>query len=120
MTEYPPPPPGNYPPPPPGNYPPPPPPGAGGYGGIPSGPPDSNLVWAILTTVLCCLPLGIVAIVKATQVSGLWAQGRYPEAQKASQDARKFAIWSAVAGVVVAIVYAIFAFTMGTNSFSYS
>ena len=35
--------------------------------------PDSNLVWAILCTVLCCLPLGIVAIVKAASVEKLWA-----------------------------------------------
>ena len=74
MTEYPPPPPGNYPPPPPGNYPPPPPPGQGGYG-APAAQPSNNLVWGILVTVLCCLPLGIVSIVKATQVSGLWGQG---------------------------------------------
>lgn len=32
-------------------------------------PPDNNLVWAILSTVLCCLPLGIVAIIKSTQVN---------------------------------------------------
>ena len=45
--------------------------------------PDSNLVWAILCTVLCCLPLGIVAIVKATSVEKLWSQGRHYEAQRA-------------------------------------
>ena len=122
---FPPPPPGNYPPPPPGNYPPPPPPGAGGYGqggygGPPPNPPDSNLVWAILVTVLCCLPLGIVSIVKATQVSGLWGQGRYADAQKASADAKKFAIWGAVAGVVVGIVYAIVMFSTGDSLNSYS
>jgi hypothetical protein len=120
MTEYPPPPPGNYPPPPPGNYPPPPPPGAGGYGAAPAGQPDSNLVWAILVTVLCCLPLGIVSIVKATQVSGLWGQGRYADAQKASQDARKFAIWGAIAGVVVGVIYLAFSLAAGSSSFSYS
>ncbi len=32
-------------------------------------PPDNNLVWAILCTVLCCLPLGIVAIIKSTKVN---------------------------------------------------
>ena len=30
-------------------------------------PPDNNLVWAILCTVLCCLPLGIVSIIKSTK-----------------------------------------------------
>jgi len=113
MTDYPPgPPPGSYPPPPPGGgYPPPgggyPPPG-GGY--PPPGPPgggvqpDSHLVWAILVTLFCCLPLGIVSIVKATQVSGLWAQGRYAEAQQASADARKWAMWGAIIGAVVIVI----------------
>src|SRR4051794_41011141 len=116
MTEYPPPPPGNYPPPPPGNYPPP--QGPGGPGG-PTGQPDNNLVWGILVTVLCCLPLGIVSIVKATQVSGLYGQGRYAEAQQAADDAKKFAMWGAIAGVVVAVIYLIFTLVVGAGS-SYS
>ena len=119
MTEYPPPPPGNSPPPPPGNYPPPPPPGQGGYG-APTGQPDNNLVWAILVTVLCCLPLGIVSIVKSTQVSGLWGQGRFAEAQKAADDAKKFAIWGAIAGVVFGVIYLIFTLVVGASAFSYS
>ncbi|TPG35892.1 CD225/dispanin family protein [Mycolicibacterium hodleri] len=122
MTEYPPPPPGNYPPPPPGNYPPPPGPGGPGGPGFPGGPtgqPDSNLVWGILVTVLCCLPLGIVSIVKATQVSGLWGQGRYAEAQKSADDAKKFAIWGAIAGVVVGVIYLIFTLVVGASAFSY-
>ncbi|OBI47557.1 hypothetical protein A5707_18965 [Mycobacterium kyorinense] len=122
MTEQPPGPPGNYPPPPPGGYPPPPPPGSGGY--PPQGPPgyssqpDTYLVWAILSTVLCCLPLGIVSIVKSSQVSGLWAQGRYAEAHQASQDAKKWAIWSAVAGVIVIIIalaFNVVSFSAGTS-----
>ena len=117
MTEYPPPPPGNYPPPPPGNYPPP--PGLGGPG-VPTAQPDNNLVWGILVTVLCCLPLGIVSIVKATQVSGLWGQGRYAEAQQAAADAKKFAMWGAIAGVVVGVIYLIFTLVAGASAFSYS
>ena len=36
-------------------------------------PPDNNLVWAILVTVFCCLPLGIVSIVKNLLVAGATA-----------------------------------------------
>ena len=109
-------------PPPPGNYPPPPPPG-GGYvppppGGPAGGQPDNNLVWAILATVFCCLPLGIVAIVKSTQVSGLWAQGRTAEAQQAADDAKKFALWSAIAGAVVIVIYLIFTLVVGVSAYS--
>ena len=109
MTEEPPgPPSGGYPPPPPGGYPPPPPQGGGyppppGYGTQPS----NNLVWAILVTVFCCLPFGIVSIVKATQVSGLWAQGQYGQAQAAANDAKKWAVWGAIAGVILGIIVVI-------------
>lgn len=115
MTDIPPPPPGNYPPPPPpGAFPPP-------GGPVPGGAqPDNNLVWAILCTVLCCLPLGIVSIIKSTQVSGLWTSGRYAEAQKAADDAKKFAIWGAIAGAVFAVLYIIFVVLIGVgSSFSY-
>ena len=66
--------------------------------------PDNYLVWAILCTVLCCLPLGIVSIVYSTKVSGLWSQGRYAEAQAAADNAKKWAIISAVVGAVVAVI----------------
>lgn len=108
MTEVPPgPPSGNPPLPPPGGYPPPPPPQAGGF--APQGPPGSArppqkyLVWAIVA-VFCCLPLGIVSIVKSTRVPGLWAQGRYVEAHQAADDAKKWAIWSAIAGAVIVVL----------------
>ena len=66
--------------------------------------PDTYLVWAILATLLCCMPFGIVSIVKASQVSSLYSQGRYQEAVAASEAAKKWAIWSAVAGVVISII----------------
>jgi interferon-induced transmembrane protein len=102
-------------------YPPPPPPpyGApqGGYPGYPLQQPNSNLVWGVLVTVLCCLPVGIVSIIQASKVSGLWGQGRYAEAQKAADDAKKWAIWGAVAGVIVAVVYVAIAFALGGLSY---
>jgi hypothetical protein len=74
--------------------------------------PDNYLVWAILSTVLCCLPLGIVSIVYSTKVSGLWAQGRYGEAQAASSNAKKWAIISAVVGVVAYVIGVILWFVL--------
>lgn len=69
--------------------------------------PDNHLVWAILCTLLCCLPLGIVAIVKAVSVEKLWYQGRHDEAVKAAQAAKNFSIWGAVLAVVGIILYVI-------------
>jgi hypothetical protein len=66
--------------------------------------PDNYLVWAILCTVLCCLPFGIVSIVYSTKVSGLWSQGRYAEAQAAADSAKKWAIIGAIVGAVVYVI----------------
>tara|TARA_B100001146_G_scaffold225213_1_gene247968 strand:+ start:54168 stop:54443 length:276 start_codon:yes stop_codon:yes gene_type:complete len=68
-------------------------------------PPDNNLVWAILCTVLCCLPLGIVAIIKSTKVKELWLQGDHAGAQKAADDAKKYSIWGAAIGLIFVVIY---------------
>jgi len=105
-------------------YPPPggPPPGYGyGYGYPPPNygpPPDNNMVWAILSTVLCCLPLGVVAIVKANQVHTLWFQGFHAEAQKAASEARKWAMWSAISTGIFLLLYVIIFFVVLGVGFS--
>jgi hypothetical protein len=87
--------------------PPPPPMPGGGYApGPPPGPKPSNyLPWAIATTLLCCLPAGIVSIVFAAQVDGKWNSGDYAGAQASSQKARTWAIVSAVVGLVLSAIY---------------
>ena len=52
--------------------------------------PDSYLLFAILTTLFCCLPFGIVAIVKAASVSSKYQSGDYEGAVQASNDAKKW------------------------------
>ncbi|MCR6483256.1 CD225/dispanin family protein [Amycolatopsis sp. OK19-0408] len=97
----------------------------GGPGGYQPGPPPSNnLVWAILTTIFCCLPFGIVSIVQAAKVNSLWAQGQTAAAQEAANAAKKWAIISAIVGVVLSVLYIILvvagAFTFGSfNTTSY-
>jgi Interferon-induced transmembrane protein len=90
------------PPPPPPGYPPQPP----GYGAQPpaGSPPNNYLVWSILVTLFCCLPFGIVAIIKSTQVSGLWAQGQYAEAQASAAAAKKWITWSVIVGLIGAVI----------------
>jgi heme/copper-type cytochrome/quinol oxidase subunit 2 len=61
-----------------------------------------------VSTVLCCLPLGIASIVFSTQVNSKWAMGDVAGAQAASEKAKKFAIWSAIAAAIVAVVYVLF------------
>ncbi|WP_246516158.1 CD225/dispanin family protein [Aequorivita echinoideorum] len=76
-------------------------------------PPDNHLVWAILCTIFCCLPLGIVSIIKSTKVKELWAMGDTAGAQRAADEAKKWAIWGAVAAVIVWVLYFVLFFFIG-------
>jgi predicted secreted protein len=96
---------------------PPPPPPSPSYGGQGVGtPPPNYLVWAILTTIFCCLPLGVVSIVFSTQVNSKWALGDVAGAQDASGKAKKFAIWSAIAWAILVVLYLI-ALAVGLANF---
>ena len=62
---------------------------------------------AILTTLFCCLPFGIVAIVKASKVDSLLAAGRRDEAIQASKEADNWGNWSILASLILGVVYAL-------------
>src|ERR1019366_2971726 len=95
--------------------PPPPPPMPYGAPGAGTAPPANYLVWAILTTVLCCLPLGIPSIVFSTQVNSKWALGDVAGAQEASAKAKKFAIWAVIGWGIFLVLYVI-ALIVGVGS----
>jgi uncharacterized membrane protein YjgN (DUF898 family) len=80
-----------------------------GAGYQPPMPPDNHLVWAILTTLLCCLPFGIVSIVFAAQVNSKWNLGDYQGAMDSSQKAKTWAIVSAAVAGAFVIIYLIIA-----------
>jgi len=61
---------------------------------------ESNLVWAILVTLFCCWPAGIVAIVYAAQVDGLVARGDIAEARQAASNAATWC-WIAFGGTFI-------------------
>lgn len=77
--------------------------GNSGYGPElpPHRKPSSFMVWAILSTLFCCLPFGIVSIVYASKVDGLWAAGDYDGAEDAASKARTWFWWSFGLGLVV-------------------
>ena len=70
---------------------------------------------AILSTVLCCLPLGVVSIVYAAQVNGKWASGDAHGANESSRKAKQFAIYSAIAAAVFIVLYIIFIVVVGVS-----
>ena len=78
--------------------------------------PDNYLIWAILVTVLCCLPLGVASIIYSVKVGSLYAQGDYNGAVDASQKAKKFAMIGGIGGLVFIIIYVIFAVIAGASA----
>ena len=70
--------------------------------------PDNNLVLAIVCTVCCCLPFGIVGIIKASKVNGLYLTKQYEAATLMAQDAKKWSIIGIIIGLVIQIIYVIF------------
>lgn len=81
--------------------------------------PDNNLLWGILVTILCCLPLGIVSIIHATKVDGLYNTGQYEQAIAEAKKAKQWAIYGAIAGVIVYVVYFLAVAAGSLNSYSY-
>jgi hypothetical protein len=65
----------------------------------------NHLVWAILTTLFCCLPLGVVSIVYAAQVDGRRAAGDVARAYAASRKAAGWAWAAALSGPVLLLLW---------------
>ena len=66
------------------------------------------LVWSILVTIFCCLPLGIPAIVFAAKIDNCNAQGDFAGAAENARKSKNFMIWGAVLSVVFTIIYFVF------------
>ena len=84
------------------------------YGQLPQVP--NHLVWAILATLFCCLPTGIVSIVFASQVDGKLRAGDYGGAVESSKKAKTWAwvSFGVAAGLwLVYIILAVFAGVLG-------
>ena len=64
---------------------------------------DNYLVWAILATICCCMPTGVVAIVYSAMADGKTDQR---EAQRAADTAKTWIIISVVLGIPGNIVAA--------------
>ena len=67
--------------------------------------PDSNMILAILSTLFCCLPMGVAAIISASKVDKLYYAGQYNAAEEASNRAKKYSMIGAILGIIVSLVY---------------
>ena len=67
---------------------------------------ESYLVLAIVVTVLCCLPFGIVGIVYAAQVNPKVQAGDIAGARESSRKAKLWTLWGLGLGLSVYVLYA--------------
>lgn len=81
-------------------------------------PPKSWMVESILVLIFCCLPFGIVGVVYASKVSGLYAAGRYAEAEQASRDAGKWTQLGFFIGLGIIVLYFILVAVFGVTIFN--
>ena len=78
--------------------------------------PNNHLALAIITTVLCCLPAGIVSIVYATQVNSKYNIGDYEGAERASKNAKTWWIASIIGTILFWIgCFGVIWFFIGTD-----
>ena len=68
--------------------------------------PKTWLVESVLATLFCCLPCGIVGIIKASKVSSLYNAGDYAGAAEASAQAKKWTLIGVIVGFVWGVIYA--------------
>ena len=74
----------------------------------PPAKPDNFMVWAILSTVFCCVPLGIISIINALDVDKLWNNGNYDGANEAARNAKKWFWWALATGLIFWVIYFIY------------
>jgi hypothetical protein len=82
---------------------------AGSGWGYPSAPPmrtvnrapNNHLLAAILVTIFCFWPFGVIAIVKAASVNPRWARGDRDGAYRAARAAKTWSLAALAAGLLI-------------------
>lgn len=62
--------------------------------------PPTNMVWAIISTICCCWPLGILAIFFAYKTKKFYKEGNYQKAEKFSE----YGAWAIILSIVLGII----------------
>ncbi len=69
-------------------------------------PPRTYLGWGLAATLLCFLPLGLVALYRGMRVQRAVAEGRLDVAARQSRSARRWLVATVVVGALVWLVIA--------------
>ncbi|MEJ6791858.1 MAG: CD225/dispanin family protein [Lacinutrix sp.] len=70
--------------------------------------PSNYLALAIISTIACCMPLGIVSIIYSTKVDSAYNDGNYELAESSSKKAKNWGIAGLSTGVIAIVLYLIF------------
>ena len=82
----------------------------------PKGPFSENwLVAAILVTLLCCLPFGVVGIIFAAQVNTKQQAGDMEGAEKSRKEAAKWTKLGFWIGLGILVLYLLFWLVLGVS-----
>ena len=68
-------------------------------------PPKTWLIESVLVTLLCCMPLGIVGIIHASQVESLYDAGDTRGAYRKSDTAKQWTTYSFWTGILSGVAY---------------
>ena len=77
------------------------------------------LVVSIISTLCCCIPFGIVAIVFSAKINSAVNSGNAEEARKSAKTARIWIIVAFAAGIISAILYIALMAFIGVNEYYY-
>jgi len=69
---------------------------------------DNQMVKAVLVSVLCCLPFGIIAIIKSSEVNGKLAAGDVVGAQMSASSSSNWSNMGMMFGLIFGLLYFIF------------
>lgn len=81
--------------------------------------PSTHMALAIITTIMCCLPTGIVAIMKSSKVESLYHSGYYDEAVEASKSSMNWSIAGIVISLIAWLAYVLLIFVGAISMASY-
>lgn len=79
-------------------------------------PPKNHLVEAILVTLFCCLPFGIVGIINAARVENAFYSGDEMEAERLSREALKWSKIGLFTALGAYVLYFVVIFLFGLTT----
>lgn len=62
-----------------------------------------DYLFPVLSTICCCMPLGLVSIVYTSKAIERYRYGDDEGAEEAAEKSKKYALWSAVSGFTISV-----------------